>query len=39
MSGGPTIRRLDGPAVPWQRVKAQRNTDGTESSVRDPSTG
>lgn len=33
MSGGPTIRHIDDSAVPWQRVKAQRNADGTESSV------
>ena len=33
MAGGPTIRRLDDPDVSWQRVKAQRNADGTESSV------
>ena len=32
-SGGPTIRRLEDPGVPWQRVKAQLNADGTESSV------
>ena len=30
---GPVIRRLDDPSVPWQRVKAQRNADGSESSV------
>ena len=30
---GPVIRRFDDPTVPWQRVKAQRNADGTESSV------
>lgn len=33
MSTGPIIRHLDDPDVPWQRVKAQRNADGTESSV------
>ena len=33
MGGGPVIRRLDDPALPWQRVKAQRNADGSESSV------
>ena len=33
MPGGPIIRRLADPAMPWQRVKAQRNADGTESSV------
>ena len=33
MTGGPVIRRLDDPDLPWQRVKAQRNADGTESSV------
>ena len=31
--GGPLIRRFDDPGVPWQRVKAQRNRDGSESSV------
>lgn len=30
---GPIIRHFDDPDVPWQRVKAQRNPDGTESSV------
>jgi hypothetical protein len=30
---GPIIRRFDDPDVPWQRVKAQRNADGSESSV------
>lgn len=29
----PVFRRFDDPDVPWQRVKAQRNADGTESSV------
>ena len=33
MTGGPLIRRLEDPCIPWQRVKAQRNADGTESSV------
>ena len=33
MAGGPIIRRLDDPGREWQRVKAQRNADGTESSV------
>ena len=33
MAGGPIIRRLDDPGLEWQRVKAQRNADGTESSV------
>ena len=33
MGAGPVIRRLEDPDVPWQRVKAQRNADGTESSV------
>ena len=33
IGGGPVIRRLDDPEVPWQRVKAQGNADGTESSV------
>ena len=33
MAPGPVVRRLDGPEVPWQRVKAQLNADGTESSV------
>jgi hypothetical protein len=27
------FREFDDPDVPWQRVKAQRNADGTESSV------
>jgi hypothetical protein len=31
--GEPVFRHLDDPDVPWQRVKAQRNADGTESSV------
>jgi len=30
---GPTFRHLDDADVPWQRVKAVRNTDGTVSSV------
>ena len=30
---GPVIRRFDDPDVPWQRVKAQRNADGTEAAV------
>ncbi len=30
---GPVFRHLDDPEVPWQRVKAQRNADGTESYV------
>jgi hypothetical protein len=29
----PIFRHLDDPDVPWQRVKAQRNADGSESSV------
>jgi hypothetical protein len=29
----PVIRRFDDPDVPWQRVKAQRNADGSESAV------
>ena len=29
----PVFREFDDPDVPWQRVKAQRNADGTESSV------
>lgn len=29
------FRMLDDPDVPWQRVKAQRNADGSESSVRE----
>ena len=33
MAGGPIIRRLDDPGLEWQRVKAQRNADDTESSV------
>ena len=33
MASGPIIRRLDDPDLPWQRVKAQRNADGSQSSV------
>lgn len=33
MACGPVIRRLADDDMPWQRVKAQRNADGTESSV------
>ena len=33
MAGGPVFRRLGDPGLAWQRVKAQRNADGTESSV------
>ena len=29
----PVFRHLDDADVPWQRVKAQRNADGSESSV------
>ena len=29
----PVFRTLDDADVPWQRVKAQRNADGSESSV------
>lgn len=29
----PVFRHLDDPDVPWQRVKAIRNADGTESSI------
>jgi hypothetical protein len=29
----PVFRHLDDPDVPWQRVKAQRNADGTEAFV------
>ena len=29
----PVIRTLDDADVPWQRVKAQRNADGSESAV------
>lgn len=29
----PMFRHLDDEDVPWQRVKAQRNADGSESSV------
>jgi len=32
---GPVIRRFDDPDVPWQKVKAQRNADGTESFVHE----
>ncbi len=31
--GGPIIRHSDDPDIAWQRVKAQRNADGSESSV------
>jgi hypothetical protein len=31
----PVFRHLDDPDVPWQRVKAQRNADGTEAYVRE----
>jgi hypothetical protein len=30
---GPTIRYLESDEVPWNRVRAQRNADGSESSV------
>ena len=30
---GPVIRHVDDPDLPWQRVRAQRNADGSESSV------
>ena len=33
MAGGPVFRRLGDPDLAWQRVKAQHNADGTESSV------
>jgi ChrR Cupin-like domain len=29
----PTFRHVDDADVPWQKVKAQRNADGTESAV------
>lgn len=29
----PVFRHLDDPDVPWQQVKRQRNSDGSESSV------
>ncbi len=29
----PVFRHLDDPDVPWQRVKAIRNADGSESSI------
>jgi hypothetical protein len=29
----PTFRHLDDPDVPWQKVKRQRNADGTEAAV------
>jgi hypothetical protein len=32
---GPTIRHLDDAEVPWQKVRAQRNADGTESFVHE----
>ena len=32
---GPTIRRFDDPEVPWQKVKAQRNADGSVSHVHE----
>ena len=32
---GPTIRHLDDPDVPWQKVRAQRNADGSESFVHE----
>lgn len=31
----PVFRHLDDPDVPWQRVKAQRNADGSESHVHE----
>jgi hypothetical protein len=31
----PTFRHLDDPDVPWQKVKAQRNADGSESFVHE----
>jgi hypothetical protein len=31
----PTFRHLDDPDVPWQRVRAQRNADGSESFVNE----
>ena len=33
MTGEPVFRHLDDAEVPWQKVKAQRNADGTESAV------
>lgn len=33
MPGGPRIRHVDDPGLKWQQVKAQRNSDGSESSV------
>jgi hypothetical protein len=33
VSPEPIFRHLDDPDVPWQRVKSQRNADGTESHV------
>ncbi|MHB1582151.1 MAG: cupin domain-containing protein [Acidimicrobiales bacterium] len=32
---GPVFRHLDDPDVPWQKVKAQRNADGSESFVHE----
>ncbi len=31
----PVFRHLDDPDVPWQKVKAQRNADGSESFVHE----
>lgn len=31
----PIFRHLDDPDVPWQKVKAQRNADGTEAFVHE----
>ena len=33
MSPEPVFRHLDDAEVPWQKVKAQRNADGSESAV------
>ena len=33
MTNEPTFRHLDDADIPWQKVKAQRNADGSESAV------
>ena len=32
---GPTIRHLDHADNPWQKVRSQRNADGSESFVHE----
>ena len=32
---GPSIKHLDHPDFPWQKVRAQRNADGSESFVHE----